>query len=180
MKLTRIMPWVYRIEALIREIPDAMNLRDFLAAERDAAVPRTRERRKAALRLAAGAVRALHDAAVIHGDLNMMNILVVSDDEGPKKAFIIDLDKSEMAEGAGLEPRLGNLSRLNRSAEKLAADGKGVSKIEKMRFLQQYFGGTMPEKKILTAFFNECGRSLARHRALWPGPGADAKAGGAL
>lgn len=90
---------------------------------RDAAArfaePLARRERRALLRAAGAAVRALHAAGVRHHDLNAKNLLLAA---APARVWLIDFDGSALpaAALAPEDPRVvANLARLLRSAEKL-------------------------------------------------------------
>lgn len=96
---TRRGPW-YRGAIATREL-QAVNLQEHIrhsgVAEEDC-------------RRAGAAIRAMHDAGVIHADLQIRNILI-----GEGGAFIIDFDNAKVLSKAGSAARSGNLLRLKRS-----------------------------------------------------------------
>lgn len=59
-------------------------------------------------------VRRMHDAGFVHGDLNLMNVLV----RGPASLSILDLDKGTIFSHVGGRARRANLERLYRSIRK--------------------------------------------------------------
>ncbi len=86
----------------------------------------------------AGAIRVMHDRGLYHNDLNLGNILARKKDEG-YEVFIVDLDKSVFRKELSINQRVKNLSRLNRSVDKIA--GKKPLRVnfrDKLRFLKSY------------------------------------------
>ena len=64
-------------------------------------------------------IRNMHDAGIYHADLHLKNILLEKDSNGEFTAYIIDLDKSVVLNKLGIDQRIRNLLRLDRSLEKL-------------------------------------------------------------
>jgi len=65
-------------------------------------------------------IRRLHEAGVVHADLNARNVLVGSDGS----VHVLDFDRARIAPGAGRSFR-ANLERLKRSLVKLWPEGRG-------------------------------------------------------
>jgi len=112
-------------------------------------------------------MRRLHEAGVYHADLTLQNIL--SNGSG---IYFIDLDK------ALLRPRredaldLMNLSRLNRSVEKLFGSRGCVTRTDRLRFLRRYLGTAPPAppragRDRLRELARECASGLWFHRLWW-------------
>lgn len=95
-----------RLSILSWEIPGVRRFSDLL---RDV---RGRERARI-LGSVAAAVRELHDAGVLHGDLNVDNILV-----GPDRVSFVDFDRSRILGSVPAALRARELRRLWRSARK--------------------------------------------------------------
>ncbi|MEE8556367.1 MAG: lipopolysaccharide kinase InaA family protein [Myxococcota bacterium] len=74
--------------------------------------------RYALLRRVGAAIRRLHDAGVLHPDLQVRNILLCP--ETPERIVVIDLDRARLRAARSLRPaaRATNLARLIRSAIK--------------------------------------------------------------
>jgi 3-deoxy-D-manno-octulosonic acid kinase len=130
---------------------EVVGARDVLALLSEPLSPNAR---LAAARAAARAVRALHDAAIVHADLHLKNILV---EEGPGGAegrgtvvevagtgppgWIVDLDLARREDAPlSLRARIANLARLARSAEKHRRAGQAVDAAEIEAFCEAYFG----------------------------------------
>jgi hypothetical protein len=94
----------------------------------------------------AESVKAMHEGGLYHNDLHLKNILIAQSSPGePLRAYIIDLDKSRLYNGAlPLSQRIKNLIRLDRSVEKFMAS-RGcfglITQRDKLRFLRDYAGG---------------------------------------
>src|ERR1051325_9361922 len=82
---------VYRGWLVTRRLQDARDL--WAAAQADAP-----DAKRADWQAAARAVRAMHRCGIDHRDLNLKNILVRSEN-GDRKGYIIDFDKSRLCAG---------------------------------------------------------------------------------
>lgn len=71
------------------------------------------------------AVRRAHDAGLVHGDLNLGNLLARQRADGGWEIFVVDLDRARVrSEALGFRTRLHALRRLERSAVKqFGSDG---------------------------------------------------------
>jgi 3-deoxy-D-manno-octulosonic acid kinase len=106
--------WLKRLTIAVEEVPGA---RDLLAHAQDG------ERDERGLAAAAGrAVRAMHDAGVLHADLNLTNVIARRDASG-WRAWIVDLDGARSAP-AGPERRVREVLRLCRSVDKWPASAR--------------------------------------------------------
>lgn len=95
----------------VEEIPGTSNLGVRLAL--------AGQREDGELRSAMYAVRKMHDAGVHHPDLNLANLLTRRDSAG-WSAFIVDLDRARVSEGAvGFRGRQAALRRIERSYHKI-------------------------------------------------------------
>jgi tRNA A-37 threonylcarbamoyl transferase component Bud32 len=75
---------------------------------------------RAELSAAIAVVRTMHDAGIVHPDLNLGNILLRVRPGARPEAFVIDFDKAEILEGpAPFADRQAALRRLERSCAKL-------------------------------------------------------------
>ena len=115
------------------------------------------------LRRVADEMRRLHEAGIYHSDLTLKNILV----SGPS-VYILDLDKARLP--GRREPALdvANLSRLNRSVEKLFGGRGPITRTDKLRFLRRYLG----TRDGLREFSLRCGAGMWKHRLWWAVTGA--------
>jgi 3-deoxy-D-manno-octulosonic acid kinase len=129
----------WRFDLVTRAVDGAADLGALFASGLAGAPP---ARRRAVLRAAAAAVRALHEAGIEHADLNLRNLLAVEPKEGGAPAvLVIDLDRARRR-GAPLpeRARLANLLRLYRSARKLSEKERWpLSRRDLLGFGRAYF-----------------------------------------
>jgi len=147
------------------KVPGARNLMEWLGDSGD-----ERERR-AVIVCVAHAINRAHNRGLKHGDLNLGNILVVKSEQGEYSAWLIDLAHSTLGGALPLKPRVENLVRLYRSAEKwLPAEGGADARRrirEIVRFLRAY---TDREPGAVRQYLAEAARhraSLFMHRVSW-------------
>jgi 3-deoxy-D-manno-octulosonic acid kinase len=123
----RVWLFAYRGQLLTEEVERGKPILEFL-----------RERPQEDLvPLLAGALRSLHDAGLVHPDLNLGNLLVAVSGERREVVFV-DLDRARFA-GHPLSARVrrGGLARLRRSAAKLDPRGRWLpaSALDRMEAL---------------------------------------------
>ncbi len=116
-------------------IPEAQDLLRFLESAPSDAEPVPGRRRLAAA--IADAIARMHDAGIVHADLNLKNVLVRHTSEEPE-AFIIDFDKARWMAAVPLSKRMANLVRLDRSIVKWAASRRTVDLTDRLRVLHSY------------------------------------------
>ncbi|MFN3466435.1 MAG: lipopolysaccharide kinase InaA family protein [Candidatus Brocadiales bacterium] len=144
---------LYRAEVFSRELPEAVDLIEFLESlPPDRAKALSLHKRKI-IRTVAMSVRAMHEAGLYHNDLHLKNILITR--EAPFKAYIIDLDRSSLHEFLPLAQRIKNLVRLDRSVEKFIAvvayrnmPLRLITRRDKLRFLRDYEDGNPIWKEV--------------------------------
>lgn len=151
LRATRVAGAFWRFTVVTREVLDASNLLT-LAPTLEGRLKRS------AIERVADELRRLHAAGVYHGDLTLKNILI-----NPSGVYIIDLDKARLAGGRVESLDVMNLSRLNRSVEKCLGHSRLVSRVDKLRFLRRYLGGTDRLKELALV----CGSGLWFHRVWW-------------
>jgi RIO-like serine/threonine protein kinase len=114
-----VVPGVYRGAFITRAIP-GITLWEFLRTDDD---PHVREH---VLGLAREAINTMHERGLVHADLNLHNLLVVTGAERFAVA-ILDLDKASLLGHPVPAPiRRRNLDRLLRSAMKLDPEGRFI------------------------------------------------------
>lgn len=121
-----------RCGLLVQEIEGAANLPEWLAVRR----PGPTLRGKAA-RLVGEIVGQLHDSGIVHGDLNLANILVRAK-AGRLEGWVVDFDKAAVYDRLNHKRRLQNLLRLYRSVQKWNRAGAGITEREIYLFLRSY------------------------------------------
>ena len=148
-RVVRIAPRSFRLEVATAEVAGARDGLAFLAARPEVAL------RRAALRAAGVAIRALHAAGVDHADLNLKNLLVAG---VPPRVVLIDLENSRQSAELPRAAALANLARLYRSARKLGLIASGrLSRADRAAFVIAYSG---------RAGFKATWRAIARRHAL--------------
>lgn len=150
-RATRVGGLFWRFTVVTREVQEASDLLTLSAAL-------TPVRKRELIDRVADEVRKLHEAGVYHADITLKNILLSGG-----AVFIIDLDKARLP--GRREERLDvmNLSRLNRSVEKLLGGRGVVTRADKLRFLRRYLGGRLR----LREFSDLCASGLWAHRLWW-------------
>jgi hypothetical protein len=115
-----------------------------------------------AAREAVLAVRRMHEAGVIHGDLNVRNLLLRG-----AVVFIIDLDGAMLPASVTPGLRFANLSRLDRSYVKTFGDEGPLSCQSRQELMADYCAG---DRALLADFESRVAahkRSVRRHALLW-------------
>jgi len=150
-RATRVGGLFWRFTVVVREVQDAS---DLLAL----AEGLTPTRKRDLIVRVADEMRRLHDAGVYHADLTLKNILLSGSD-----VYIIDLDKATLTARRTDALDVMNLSRLNRSVEKLLGGRGSVTRADKLRFLRRYLGGRERVKELA----RKCASGLGLHRLWW-------------
>jgi len=138
---------------------DTSDLIDYLAGERQS------KARRAVIREAARIVKALHHRGIYHADLQLKNFLVGPGT--PHSLYLIDFDKSTVASFLPPHRRLKNLTRFDRSCEKLKREGLVISDKEKSLFCAEYVSGEPIMRPRLTAYRARYTRHLLWYRWGW-------------
>jgi tRNA A-37 threonylcarbamoyl transferase component Bud32 len=148
-----------RMAAATREIPGARDLFHTLGELREA------PERGLLLAAVATEVRKLHDAGILHPDLNLGNILVAGS-VNEAEIHLIDFDRaSVMDRPLDRKERQSALTRMYRSLAKLSRPAPPpLSPEEKELFLSSYWHD---ETGPHTALRRRCRRELALHRFWW-------------
>lgn len=106
---------------------------------------------RAQIRSTGELIHRFHSAGFLHGDLNLMNIMVNSDSKTEAKSLLVDLDPGSVPPGAN---RTGNLARLARSYAKIIArGGTRLTAGDRFRFLYCATGG---DRSLLKAALKQC------------------------
>lgn len=124
----------FRVELLIELETGVQTLLELLG---DPAV--SSEQRQLFLDSTSDTIRDFHEHGWLHGDLNLMNVLLQKTGEEEYKAFLVDLDPGGLGPAAN---RLSNLTRLVRSYRKSRTLGTpSLFPGEGFRFLHRVTGG---------------------------------------
>ena len=138
-------------------VPDAVNLLELLET-----VPAlTAARRRSLAKAIASAVAAMHEAGILHADLNLKNILVRGAPDRPE-AFVVDFDKSRLLVRLSLDQRMANLMRLERSVAKWPASRRAAGPMDCLRVLRAY----LERDAEWRAHWGTIARRYARQSAL--------------
>lgn len=146
----------YSGDLVVREIPGATSLEEWLSAGPDAA-----QRRLMIGRLAEAFSR-LVGAGIYHPDLHAGNVLVREDEDGDLRVYLIDFDRAKQVEG-GLSARRRNamLFRFNRALVKRGLAPRPVTLLARMRFIREL--GIAPDAGARRKLFSDCAAHLRRH-----------------
>lgn len=135
----------YRVEMLIQLEPGVCSVQELLE---DSSGEHMESDRVAAI---ARQIHAFHELGFLHGDLNLMNILVNKSAHSPTKVLLVDLDPGGLSPG---EDRISNLARLCRSyAKVLSKGGTALASGDRFRFLYHATGGN---KSLLRKAIAQC------------------------
>lgn len=113
------------------------------------------------------AVRRLHDAGILHRDLNVRNVLVA----GPE-IFAIDFDGARVLPALSPAQRFSNLSRLDRSYVKHFGEQGPLSHADRRSLLALYCGEADELRREFDSRLASHKRRLTRHALLWRRPAA--------
>lgn len=152
------------------KIPGARSLMEWLTA------PLSVTERRAVIAAAAHAVNRAHDRGFQHGDLNLGNILVVRSQQGDYSAWLIDLQHSHLGGTLTVKPRVENLVRLYRSAEKWLPEPDERRRFrELVFFMRQYARGDAALVRQYLEAARHHRTSLFLHRLGWKASGVSAR-----
>jgi 3-deoxy-D-manno-octulosonic acid kinase len=110
-------------------------------------------------------VARLHRAGILHGDLQVKNILILPH-RRPPEAVILDLDRGRTGP-VGEAGRRANLWRLYRSFRKMRLPLPAVSRYDPIRFLRAYAPGERAFRRSVIARARRRWRRHFLHRMKW-------------
>ncbi|MBN1255840.1 MAG: hypothetical protein JXA50_11250 [Deltaproteobacteria bacterium] len=119
----------YRGYLITRYHPSVTDLISYLDKKSES------KKRQKVIEKAAEAVQKIHARGIYHADLHLKNFLV---DEKKERVLLIDFDKSKVFPHLAPSQRMKNLTRLDRSAEKLKRLGLTLTKRDKETFCRAY------------------------------------------
>ncbi len=129
----------FHVEQLIQLEEDVISACDLL--EKEKCTP-TREQ----IRCAGNLISRFQQYGFLHGDLNLMNLMLNRQQAEEPKAVLVDIDPGSVPPG---EHRLGNLTRLARSYAKIISrGGRSLAPGDRFRFLYHATGGDRDLLKI--------------------------------
>lgn len=159
--LQRGLVWRTAIATVDRE--DGVDAHAFLANDP------SRSARVAAARAIAVALRRLHDAGVVHGDLQLRNLLLVPGAAGRFDCIVVDFDRARRGPPATPRQRMREWMRLVRSCEKSgrrdALDARVLAAA-----LGRYCAGDRRLRRAMRERLPAEQARLRRHRRAWPSP----------
>lgn len=115
------------------------------------------------------ALRRLHDADALHGDLQLRNLLFEAcpeDRERPWRCWLVDLDRTRLLRSVSPAARLQELMRLARSIEKLG-HARCLTPRTRSRLLSGYCAGDRALRRAMRRAAPREIRRLRRHRISW-------------
>jgi len=155
---------MFRSDIISLEIPEAITVGEYLAWYPATTTREVLREKRQVIEAAAVAVRRMHDAGFIHGDLNVNN-LMLRRRTGEVEVSVIDLDGSRLLGRATPSQRRRELMRLARSLMKMRLNPCPVDDEDRLRFLRRYGEELleMSPRDMLKA----CARQVAVHRVFW-------------
>jgi 3-deoxy-D-manno-octulosonic acid kinase len=136
LRIERVYGPMVRAHYVSRTIPDAPNMLDYFQF-RDVDPDMRPKVRGEIIVAVADAIAAMHDAGIVHADLNLKNILLNT--EGwPFRAWVVDFDKAQQRDEVDLPTRIENLVRLERSFLKWRSSRPFARRTDRLRFLRTY------------------------------------------
>lgn len=159
----------YRGDLVTRQISGSRDLDDYLATWRWRGIGPGDPQRGTILRKLAELLRRMHDAGIVHGDLNVKNLLLRIEPEGGEaiQAFVVDLDKARILPTVPARLRAENILRLYRSLEKQGFAGSLVGRRDRMGFVRAYGVGHRCMVRELAQHLRRGSRGLRVHRLAW-------------
>jgi tRNA A-37 threonylcarbamoyl transferase component Bud32 len=146
----------YRGYLITRYRPSATDLISYLDIEPEG------ERRRVIIEKAGEAVKKIHQAGIYHADLHLKNFLV----EG-ERVYLIDFDKSKVFPHLKASRKMKNLTRLDRSAEKLMRHGLPLTTVDKRIFCRAYASGDREIRPYVQNYLKRYRWHTLRYRGGW-------------
>jgi len=133
----------YRGDIAVRYVPASRDLAAVLFGTEAVEAERC-----AAMEAAGRLVRALHEAGVVHPDLNLKNVLIAGPASAPR-AILLDLDRCAAGDGVGAGGRARMIARFHRSLAKWERrTGRRVAEAVRAAFRHGYEEGAMAAQSI--------------------------------
>lgn len=121
---------------------------------------------EAAATATAHTLRACHDAGVLHGDLQLRNLMIGPVDAPTLRCTLIDFDRARQVEAPTPAARMREAMRLLRSVEKRGLSERVPSAV-RARWLEAYCAGDAALERAMRQALPRERRRLARHRLGW-------------
>ena len=155
----------YRGYLISRELPSARDLPTVLGTATMSPDEERFIKKREILAKVAHAIRSMHDRGFYHGDLNLKNILVDTDNEDT--VYILDWDKSWYKEKLSQAERSRNVLRFCRSMTKLREKGFPFTERDQLFFLRAYWGDDKSLMRRLRKDFVRMKLSLGARKMRW-------------
>jgi len=130
LRIARIVGPLVRAHIITERIPDAVNMLEWCRSS--PAGPHT-----ALMQSIAAAIARMHDAGIVHTDLNLKNILVRTS-AAPPAVYIVDFDKGRIMPDVPHAVRMAALRRLWRSIRKWPASRDVLTAEDEAEMLRAY------------------------------------------
>jgi len=157
----------YRADLVTMEIPESMNLADYLDTLPKAEEhPDCRVTRQQILVMVSSLLRKMHHAGIYHADLNLKNILVKKIGD-TIEGYIIDLDRARYQPLLKYSQRVDNLLRLYRSLEKMGYVSSAITQEDLHTFVELYCDGEPELAERCRMLLIRSPFSLRVHRFFW-------------
>jgi len=121
-----------RCGLLVEEIEGATSLPEWLSTGRHGA-----GLRREGARRVGEVIGRLHLSGIVHGDLNLANILI-REESRKLQCWVVDFDKASVQDRLSDQDRTRNLLRLYRSVQKWNRAGTQIGRKEMVLFLKSY------------------------------------------
>ncbi len=154
----------FRSDIVSLEIREAITVGEYIAWYPATTTRDVLREKRQVIEAAAVAVRRMHGAGLVHGDLNVNN-LMLRRRSGEVEVSIIDLDGSRLLDKVTPPQRRRELMRLGRSLMKMRLKPCPVDNEDRLRFLRSY-GEELLEMSP-RAMLKACARQVAVHRVFW-------------
>ena len=155
---------MFRADIVSLEIPDAITVGEYIAWYPATTTRDVLREKRQIVDAVAVAVRRMHDAGVVHGDLNVNN-LMLRRRSGEVEVSIIDLDGSRLLDKLRPSHRRRELMRLSRSLMKMRLQPCPIDDEDRLRFLRSYGEDVLEISP--RAMLKACARQVAVHRVFW-------------
>ena len=152
----------YKAYLVSKAIPGGIDLKTYIERLNQTSTNTGLKEKRQAIISVARAVRNMHDKGIYHADLNMKNIVIQKQTPILPVSYIIDFDKSTIAEHLSLKNKFKNLFRLHRSADKLIKNGIKITKTDQYRFFKEYLNNDIKLKLNIHVFQ----KGYARHKRV--------------
>lgn len=159
----------YRGDLATLQISGSRDLASYLKTWRETGTVPGERLRNTLVRRLGETIRRMHDAGIVHADLNVKNLLLRVDPEGGEEiqAFVVDLDKARLLPSVPACLRAENILRLYRSLEKQGFVGSVVERRDRIGFLRAYGLSKRHKVRELAQYLRRGARGLRIHRLGW-------------